>query len=295
MCPFLKTHDSGVDLGRASLPGRAPWSAWGSWAVIAGLGDRARDARLGGDGAAGQRRVRRRRGVGDAEVRDARGRKEQPVSPRGAPRRDRGAGRRRSAGSSTTAATAERRRGELTSIGRARPLMTQDGSRDRLACGQHRHRPAQDPRRRGAPRGSRCDRRASSFISSARTASGCCAAGRARSSPSATAPICRATVDGAVWITHLKRRDTPRAAVSSSCRPTRALDARRGRPRCARDRGARGRTHAGGSHLPRDRLRGARGRRLPALRFLQRRHEHRAMPAAARGVRLRPRAAAHAR
>ena len=30
--------------------------------------------------------------------------------------------------------------------------------------------------------------------------------------------ICRATVDGAVWITHLKRQDTPRQGISS-CRP----------------------------------------------------------------------------
>ena len=55
-----------------------------------------------------------------------------------------------------------------------------------------------------------------------------CAAAPARSSPRATAAICRATVDGAVWITHLKRPERtsssrPRARsswpASSSTRP----------------------------------------------------------------------------
>ena len=40
--------------------------------------------------------------------------------------------------------------------------------------------------------------------------------------------ICRATLDGAVWITHLKRRDTPTQSAFFKLPATRALGARRG-------------------------------------------------------------------
>ena len=93
--------------------------------------------------------------------------------------------------------------------GRARALMTQDIRAIDWHSELHRQRGPQDPRRGGPPRRPRHDRGHASSISSASTASGRCAAARARSSPSAAGAICRATVDGAVWITHLKRRDTP--------------------------------------------------------------------------------------
>ena len=57
-----------VDLGHASLPDRAPRPARRPRTVVAGLGDRARDARVGRDGARGRRRARRRRRLGHAHA-----------------------------------------------------------------------------------------------------------------------------------------------------------------------------------------------------------------------------------
>ena len=206
--PVLEADDSRVDLVAASLPGRAPGARRRPGAFVAGLGDRAWGGRVGGDGAGGQRRVRRgrvwatrefpMRDVGKSsiyrhEVRhaaieallEAIG---QIASARCAP-----------TGSDTRAVAG----------GAARPLMTQDVRAIDWELGRHRGGASQDSRRGGAPRGARRRSRASSFISSAGIASACCAAGRGRSSPRATGAICRATRDGAVWITHLKRRDTP--------------------------------------------------------------------------------------
>ena len=73
----------------------------------------------------------------------------------------------------------------------------------------HRQRGPQDPRRRGPPRACSTRSRARSSISSARTTSGRCAAAPGEIIAQRNGAICRATVDGAVWITHLKRRDTP--------------------------------------------------------------------------------------
>ena len=94
--------------------------------------------------------------------------------------------------------------------------------------------------------------------------------------------ICRATTDGAVWITHLKGARGLQAPRHARAGP------RRHRGAGARGPGRRRRGAARRAHLPRDRLRGARGRRLPALRLLQRRDEHRAVPASARRLRARP-------
>ena len=95
--------------------------------------------------------------------------------------------------------------------------------------------------------------------------------------------ICRATVDGAVWITHLKRPDHFKLPA------VRALELAGISARRAGDRRAYPRADPRRSHVARDRLH-RRGRgRLPALRLLQRRHEHRPVPAPARGLPLRAR------
>ena len=67
--------------------------------------------------------------------------------------------------------------------------------------------------------------------------------------------ICRATIDGAVWITHLKRRDTRRSAISS-CRLRARLRSPASTSTCRIGRRAGARTAARRLHLPRDRLRG---------------------------------------
>ena len=82
--------------------------------------------RVGRDGARGQRRGRRRRRLGHAHVPHARGRQEQPVPPRGPPRRDRGARRGGGRGSSTAAARPSRR---LRRPARHRPAAPADDAR----------------------------------------------------------------------------------------------------------------------------------------------------------------------
>ena len=93
--------------------------------------------------------------------------------------------------------------------------------------------------------------------------------------------ICRATVDGAVWITHLKRPAFKLPAARALALAGHALDV----PELPAPLHA---AAARRGHLPRDRLRGAPRRRLPALRLLQRRDEHGPVPAAARRLPLRP-------
>ena len=93
--------------------------------------------------------------------------------------------------------------------------------------------------------------------------------------------VCRATVDGAVWITPPEG-----AGRRSSCPPPARWPSPASRSTCRRSRcGLRA-----ADTFQRDHLRRARRRRLPALRLLQRRHEHRPVPAAARGLPLRRRA-----
>ena len=194
--------------------------------VVAGLGDRARHARVGRDGPRGERRGRRRRRLGHAPLPDARGRQEQPVPPRGPPCRDRGArrgdGQDRRRRRAPDAADLGERAGD-----RPGPRADEPGRpRDRLAVGPHRARRPQDPGRRGPPRGARRRSRARSSTSSASTASGRCAAGPGEIIAQRPGAICRATVDGAVWITHLSARhadgdvlQAPRDAGAHASRP----------------------------------------------------------------------------
>ncbi len=90
--------------------------------------------------------------------------------------------------------------------------------------------------------------------------------------------VCRATVDGAVWITHLARRD--------GAEPSFKLPAVNGAGRGHR-RPARGAARAGGScrrrDLAPDSLRRGRRRRVSALPLLQRRDGPPALRSAARG------------
>ena len=89
VCPILKTIIPESIWSQAPLPDRAPGPGRRPRAVVAGLGDRARHGGVGRDRPAGHRRGRRRRRLGHAHVPHARGRQEQPVPPRGPPRRDR--------------------------------------------------------------------------------------------------------------------------------------------------------------------------------------------------------------
>ena len=104
----------------------------------------------------------------------------------------------------------------------------------------------------------------------------------ARSSPPATAR------SAAPRSTARCGSPTSSAPATSSSRPP-ARSSSPARARRARGPGRRARRRSPRAHVPRDRLHRARGRRLPALRLLQRRHEHRPVPAAARGLPLRAR------
>ena len=95
--------------------------------------------------------------------------------------------------------------------------------------------------------------------------------------------ICRATVDGAVWIGQLKQRFKLPATLALA--QAGLVLERTGDP-CGAGRAA--------GHLPRDLLPRARTGRLSPLRLLQRRDEHRPVQAAPRGVPLRPLAARYA-
>ena len=249
--------------------------------VLAGLGDRARTPRVGRDRARGHRRARRRRRLGDAHL------------PRRARRARASLYRhevRRAAIEAVVEAVTKVAAGEASGepldyddprvTGRPRPLIRQreraiDWSADTTATIIRRIRAAEGhPGVLDGP---------PSSTSSAPTASTGCAARPGEIIAQRDGAICRATVDGAVWISHLKRaghfklpatRALELAGSSSTC------------PSCRRPC-TRRRRHG----LPRDLLRGARGRRLPALRLLQRRDEHRPVPAAARRL---PRARATA-
>ena len=104
VCPFLKTLIPETIWRRHRClvvhpgpPGdRGPSSL--DWAIELGA------TRLGSDRAARERRVRRRRRFGDAQLRDARGGKGEPVPARGPARSDRGAPGRGRADRSTAAA-----------------------------------------------------------------------------------------------------------------------------------------------------------------------------------------------
>ena len=152
VCPFLKTMIpesiwrsiaawSCIRV-RAATAGRHRWTGRSSWT-----------SRVGSDGAAGQRRVRRRRRVGDAQVPDARGGQERACTGTrsGTPRSRRSS--RRSSGSSTAASRAGALAATEPHGDRLRPAADDARRpRDRLERGQHRHGRAQDPRRRGASR-----------------------------------------------------------------------------------------------------------------------------------------------
>ena len=161
---------------------------------------------------------------------------------------------------------------------RLRPPAAADhagGARDRLDARRDRHRAAADPRRRGPPRRARQHRRRAVPPVRRATARARCAAGPARSSR---------TRHGADLPRHGRRRGLDHAPEGAR----RLQAAGHARARAGR-RGAR---RAGGSGDWREiALRGARRRRLPALRLLQRRDEHRPVPPAARGLPLRDAAA----
>ena len=151
------------------------------------------------------------------------------------------------------------------------PLLS--ASADRLVQAHDRDDHPPDPRRRGSPWRPR--RR----VSPVRRAPRVPAARRARPDHR-PAPRRDLPRDG-----RRRRLDQPPQAPG-------ALQAPR-HPR-ARAGGTAGDRARGRRRLPRDHLRGARGRRLPALRLLQRRDEHRPVPAAARRLPRGPRAR-HAR
>ena len=133
---------------------------------------------------------------------------EQPVPTRGAAGRDRGA--RRGDGPD------RRRRRRAGAVRARRPGGVRPGppaddpgrAGHRLGYRHHADASCARSARPKATRGSSTRSRAPSSISSARTASGRCAARPGEIVAQRTGAICRATVDGAVWITHLKRRDT---------------------------------------------------------------------------------------
>ena len=81
VCPMLKSIIPESVWSQTSLPDRAPGPQGRPRAVLARLGDRARDGGVGGDGAGGDRRGRRRRRLGVANVPHARSGEEQPVPP----------------------------------------------------------------------------------------------------------------------------------------------------------------------------------------------------------------------
>ena len=104
--------------------------------------------------------------------------------------------------------------------GRLRPAMRQADRAIDWAARRHGDGAAPDPRGRRRARRARRDPRAAG--AAVRRACG----GRAAAANAAAAPgaliasrdgaVCRATVDGAVWITHLKRRDGARAGVQAA-------------------------------------------------------------------------------
>ena len=219
-----------------------------------------------------------------AQVPDAPGRQEQPVPPRGAPRRRRGArrGRRRSSTASFSPDAARLRRPArdraAASAADARPSARSTGPSDASARILRKIRAAE-----GNP--GVLDRIGGVEFH----LFGAHAERALRGTPGAIiaqrdGAICRATVDGAVWITHLKRRDEATQKFFK-LPATRALAA--GRPGGGRAGGAGAAPRAGRRRRDpsRDLLRGARRRRLPPLRLLQRRDEHGAVPAPARGIR----------
>ena len=261
-------------LATASLPGRASGPARRSRTVVARLGDRARDGRVGRDGARGERRDRRRGRLGHAHLPHARSGEEHPLSPRGPPRGDR---RRRRGGHRDRHRPPGRRAARPWGFARHRTPAAADAPArpgDRLERGLDRHGGPPHPRRRGPPgRARHAGRRR---VPPVRRPSRRRAAGRPRRAP-------RTAARG-----HLPR-DRRRRGLDHPPQAPRPLQAaRRARPRAGRPRARRaGAGGAGlGAHPPRDRLRGAPRRRLPALRLLQRRDEHRPVPAAARRLPL---------
>jgi AMP-binding enzyme len=85
--------------------------------------------------------------------------------------------------------------------------------------------------------------------------------------------ICRATMDGAVWIPQLRRRPAPGGPATFKLPATLAL-----RGSLADVPHTRIVDGAGPAHLPADQLPRGRRRRLPGVLFPRRRHEHRPVP-----------------
>ena len=185
------------------------------------------------------------------------GRQEQPVPPRGPPRRDRGARRGdRQDRRRRRVPTPERLPVDPSATGRAAPSDDPAGRpRDRLELGLapttviRKH-----PRRRGPPgrarhhRGDRVPSLRRPPRATLRGVPGEIVAQR-------NGAICRATVDGAVWITHLKRR---RARLQAP-RHARARARRHRRSTCRRSAVPIARTPSPSTRTARSPTRSTRG------------------------------------
>ena len=270
-----------VDLLAAPLPDRAPGPGRRPRRVIARLGDRARHGRVGRHRARGHRRGRRRRHLGHAQLPHPRGRQEQPLPPRGAPRRDRLAARRhgRARGSRPPAAPARLRR----PVG-GRPPAPADPPEPSARSTGRPTRPRPSCAASAPPRATRaCSTRSTGAefhlfgVHRERGLRG--VPGRDHRHPPRR---------------HLPRHRRRRRLDHPPQAPRPLQAARRPRARAGRHRARRAGDRRAGpradprrAHLARDRLHRAGRRRLPGVRLLQRRHEHRPVPAAARGLPLR--------
>ena len=207
----------------------------------------------------------------DADVPHTRRRQEQPVPPRGphAPRSTPSSRRSPPSPAADGRAGAARLRRPARDRPAA-PAAAASRSRDRLGRRLDRHRDPPHPRRRGPSRACSTRSRAASSTCSAPIARARCAASRARSSPSAPA-----------------RSAAPPSTAPSGSRTSRRPAAHFKLPGRARLLAldvpelpvADPRAAVRAAHVPRDLLRRAPRRRLPALRLLQRRDEHRASAA----------------
>ena len=148
VCPMLKTiiPDTVLRTHRCLVVHPGPR---GPRAVLARLGDRTRDDRMGRDSPRGDRRGRRRCGVVHTHIPHPPGGQEQPLPPRGPARRDRGRHRRRDGD--------RRRRTRATGPWRpardrpAAPVDPPGRPRDRLERRSDGDRDPPRPRRRGSP------------------------------------------------------------------------------------------------------------------------------------------------
>ena len=264
VCPFLKrmipesiwSRHRCLIVHPGPIGDRGPSSL--DWAIELG------SARVGGDGARGQRRVRRWARLGDAGVPAARGGQEQPLPARGPACRDRGARWKRSR-RITEHATVTARRARTPAVGRRRgpPVDDPGRSRDRLAVGQHRGSASQDSCGGGTSRSAR--RHPGRRVSSLRRAS---RAGVARPAGGDHRDACGRDLPSDARRCGLdnppQAQDTPTRGAFQTARHTRARRSRGSRSRFLKSDAAVDASDSRRSHLPRNRVSRARRRRLPA-------------------------------